>query len=211
MRELRIINPNTDPSVTRWLREEARRVVGDSFEVVAVNADSGLPAIQTPAEIEFAAQAVLSAIAAAPRPWGAVVAAFGDPGLTEARALGSTPVVGLGECGLLAAGLGGRRFSIVTLGVAMRETILAKAVELGLAGQLGDVCFLPFSIPELIADRESRREAIVAAVRACAEEGAEAVLLGGAPFAGLAAPIARETGLIVLDGLEASVARLVYG
>src|SRR5271167_492616 len=64
-RELRIVNPNTDPSVTRWLRDEARRVVGDSFEVVAVNADSGLPAIQTPAEIEFAATALLSAISAA--------------------------------------------------------------------------------------------------------------------------------------------------
>src|ERR1700723_2220777 len=108
MRELRIVNPNTDPSVTRWLREEARRVVGDSFEGVAVTPDSGLPAIHKPAEIELAARAVLSAISAAPRPWGAVVAAFGDPGLSEARALGSTTVVGLGECGLLAAGLGGR-------------------------------------------------------------------------------------------------------
>ena len=148
-RELRIVNPNTDPSVTRWLREEASRVAGDAFEVVAVNADSGLPAIQTPAEIEFAARAVLSAISAAPRPWGAVVAAFGDPGLSEARALGSTAVVGLGECGLLAAGLGGRRFSIVTLGAAMRETILAKVTSLGLSGQLAGVRFLPFSIAEL--------------------------------------------------------------
>jgi allantoin racemase len=208
-RELRIVNPNTDPSVTRWLREEASRVAGDAFEVVAVNADSGLPAIQTPAEIEFAARAVLSAISAAPHPWGAVVAAFGDPGLSEARALGSTAVAGLGECGLLAAGLGGRRFSIVTLGAAMRETILAKAASLGLSGQLAGVRFLPFSIAELIGDRQVRRGAIAAAVRACAEEErAEAVLLGGAPFAGLAASLAKETGAAVLDGVEASVARL---
>ena len=208
-RELRIVNPNTDPSVTKWLRDEARRVVGPSFEVVAVNADSGLPAIQTPAEIEFAARAVLSAISAAPRPWGAVVAAFGDPGLSEARALGSMPVVGLGECGLLAAGLGGRRFSIVTLGAAMREVVLAKAAALGLSGQLAGVRFLPFSIAELIGDRHAKRDAIAAAVRACAKEDrAEAILLGGAPFAGLAASLAEETGAAVLDGVEASVARL---
>src|SRR5271163_2353864 len=93
-RELRIVNPNTDPSVTRWLREEASRIAGDAFEVVAVNADSGLLAIQTPAEIEFVARAVLSAISAAPRPWGAVVAAFGDPGLSEARAR-LAPLAGL--------------------------------------------------------------------------------------------------------------------
>ncbi len=71
------------------------------------------------------------------------------------------------------------------------------------------VRFLPFSIPELIADRQAKRDAITAAVRACAEEDrAEAVLLGGAPFAGLAASLAEETGAAVLDGVEASVARL---
>jgi Asp/Glu/hydantoin racemase len=195
--------------VTRWLGEEARRVAGDAFDVVAMNADSGLAAIQTPRDIEVAARAVVSAISAAPRPAGAMIAAFGDPGLHEARALGSTAVVGLGECGMLTAGRGGRRFSIVTLGAALRETISAKASALGLAGQLAGVRFLPFSIPELIADRESPREAIAAAVRACATEGADAVLLGGAPFAGLAASLASETGQIVLDGVEASVVRLM--
>jgi len=209
MRELRIVNPNTDPSVTRWLRDEARRVVGDLFEVVAVNADSGLAAIQTPAELEIAARAVVSAISAPPHPSGAIIAAFGDPGLSEARALHLMPVVGLAESGLLAAGRGGRRFTIVTLGSALHEMILAKAAALGLAGQLGDVRFLPFSIPEMIADRESRLGAVTAAVRACAEAGAEAVLLGGAPFAGLAASLARKTGLTVIDGVEASVVRLV--
>jgi allantoin racemase len=207
-RELRIVNPNTDVAVTRWLGAEARRVAGDAFDVVAVNADSGVAAIQTPAELEIAARAVIAAISAAPRPAGAIVAAFGDPGLSEARALNLMPVVGLAESGLLAAGRGGRRFSIVTLGAALQETILAKAAALGLAGQLGEVRFLIFSIPEMIADREGRLEEVTTAVRGCAEAGVEAVLLGGAPFAGLAAPLSRKTGLIVLDGVEASVVRI---
>jgi allantoin racemase len=207
--ELRIVNPNTDLAVTRWLGAEARRVAGDAFEVVAVNADSGVAAIQTPAELEIAARAVVAAIAAPPRPSDAIVAAFGDPGLSEARALNLMPIVGLAESGLLAAGRDGRRFAIVTLGSALREMVLAKAATLGLAGQLGDVRFLPFSIPEMIADRESRLNAVTAAIRDCAEAGAEAVLLGGAPFAGLAVSLARKTGLVVLDGVEASVVRLM--
>jgi allantoin racemase len=208
-RELRIVNPNTNLAVTRWLGAEARRVAGDGFEIVAVNADSGVAAIQTPAELEIATLAVVAAISTAPHPSGAIVAAFGDPGLSEARALNLMPVVGLAESGLLAAGRDGRGFSIVTLGSALREMILAKAAALGLAGQLGEVRFLSFSIPEMIADREGRLDGVTAAVLACAEAGAEAVLLGGAPFAGLAAPLARKTGLIVLDGVEASVVRLV--
>jgi Asp/Glu/hydantoin racemase len=206
---LRIVNPNTNLAVTRWLGAEARRVAGDAFDVVAVNADSNVAAIQTPAELEIAARAVIAAISTPPRPSGAIVAAFGDPGLPEARALRLMPVVGLAESGLLAAGRDGRRFSIVTLGSALREMILAKAGALGLAGQLGEVRFLSFSIPEMIADREGRLDEVAAAVRACAGARAEAVLLGGAPFAGLAASVARETGLVVLDGVEASVVRLV--
>jgi len=207
--ELRIVNPNADVRVTRWLSEEARRVAGDRFDVMGVNAESRLPAIQTPRDIEVAARAVVAAIAAPPRPFGAIVAAFGDPGLQQARALGSPPVVGLGECGLMAAAKDGRRFSIVTLGAAMRETIIAKTASLGLRTRVVDVCILPFSIAQMTEDRETRRSSIAAAIRACAHEGAEAVLLGGAPFAGLAASLAIATGWVVLDGVEASVRRLV--
>ena len=152
---------------------------------------------------------MVAAISAPPHPAGAIVAAFGDPGLSEARTLHLMPVVGLAESGLLAAGRDGRRFSIVTLGSALREMIVAKAAGLGLAGQLAEVRFLTFSIPEMIADREGRLDEVGAAVRACAAAGVEAVLLGGAPFAGLAAPLVQKTGLIVLDGVEASVVRLI--
>ena len=207
--ELRVVNPNTDARVTRWLVEEARRVAGDGFEVVGVNAESGLSAIQTPAELEIAARAVVFALSTPPLPFGAIVGAFGDPGLPLARALGATRIVGLGESGLLAAGEGGRRFAIVTLGAAMRETVLAKAESLGLGARLAGICVLPFTIAQVIRDRNSLGAAIAAAVRAQAADGAEAVLLGGAPFAGLAAPLARETGSIVFDGVEASVIRLV--
>lgn len=208
--ELRIVNPNTDLTVTRWLCEEARRVVGDAFDVVGVNADSGLAAIQTPAHIAVAAEAVISAIRSPPCPAGVIIAAFGDPGLDEARALGLAQMVGLGESGLLAAASGGRRFSIVTLGAAMRDTIRSKAAALGLADRLAEVCILPFSIADMIQDRDSRRDAILTAIRACVmEQGVEALLLGGAPFAGLAALYGQETGATVLDGVEASVARLI--
>ena len=203
--KLLIVNPNTNATVTRWLAEEARRVAGDAYDVVAVNAESGLPAIQTPEDIEIASRAVQSAIMAHADARGAIIAAFGDPGLKAARALNLMPVIGLGEGGMLAAAKGGRRFAIVTLGAAMREPILARAASLGLGGQLSAVHILPFSIPEMIANRDGLRADVLAAVRTC---DAEAVLLGGAPFAGMAVSLAREAGTVVLDEVEASVAAL---
>jgi Asp/Glu/hydantoin racemase len=86
--------------------------------------------------------------------------------------------------------------------MAMREPILAKAASLDLASQLAEVLVLPFSIAEMVRDRDAALAEILRAVRGC-QDGA--VLLGGAPFAGLAAGIALETRRIVLDGVEASI------
>jgi allantoin racemase len=197
---LLIVNPNTSVSVTRWLAEEAKRVAGGRAEIAAVNAPSGLSAIQTPDDLLQAAKVIVGTIEADAAADVAIIAAFGDPGLTEARARLAIPVMGLGEAGLRAAA--SRRFSIVTLGEEMRAALVERVRSLGLEDRLAEIRILPVSIPEMIANREANLGALVDAIRACAED---AVLLGGAPLAGLGVKMAKETGLTVLDGVEASV------
>jgi allantoin racemase len=213
---LLLVNPNTSRGVTRWLGDEARRVAGDRFDIVAVNADSGVAAIETPEDLDRVASAVIAALVAHPDASAAIIGAFGDPGLAAARSRDPRPIVGLGECGLMAAGRGGRGFAIVTLGAAMVETIASRAGALGLAGQLAAIHVLPFSIAQMIEERDGRRDAIAAAVRASAQEnGVEAALLAGAPFAGMAEALARGLRIEVLDGVaacvEAAVAKLEEG
>jgi allantoin racemase len=200
---LLIVNPNTNAQVTEWLREEAARVAMDDFEVVGINAASGLAAIQTPDDSRKAAKAVGDAVVAARGAAAAIVGAFGDPGLAHTQTVSSIPVIGLGEDGMREAGKGGRRFSIVTLGAAMRASIAGRAKSLGLERQLVDILTLSCSIPDLVENRTSHRNEILAAIRACK---GEAVLLGGAPFAGLGAEMTHETGTLTLDGVAASVA-----
>jgi allantoin racemase len=200
---LLIVNPNTNAQVTEWLREEAARVAADDFEVIGVNAASGLAAIQTPDDSRKAAKAVGDAVVAARAAAAAIVGAFGDPGLAHARTLSSIPVIGLGEAGMREAGKGGRRFCIVTLGAAMRDSIAGRAKTLGLERQLVDILILSCSIPDLVENRTSHRNEILAAIRAC---NGEVALLGGAPFAGLGAEMTHETGTLTLDGVAASVA-----
>jgi allantoin racemase len=199
---LLIVNPNTSARVTRWLAEEAKRVAGGRAEIAAVNAPSGLAAIQTPEELRQAAQVVVGTIEADAAADVAIIGAFGDPGLTEARARLSIPVVGLGEAGLRAAATG-RRFSVVTLGAAMRAALAERIRSLGLEDRLAEIRILPIPIPDMIADREAHLGALADAIRACASD---AILLGGAPLAGLGAKMTKETGVTVLDGVEASIA-----
>lgn len=198
---LLIVNPNTSASVTRWLAEEAKRVAGEHVEVTAVNAPSGLSAIQTPDDLLQAARVVVDTIKNNADVDATIIGAFGDPGLMEARAGVAIPVVGLGEAGLRAAA-NGRRFSIVTLGEAMRAALVERVQALGLDDRLAEIRILPTPIPEMIADREAHYDAIADAIRACA---GDAILLGGAPLAGLGAKMTEKTGAIVLDGVEASV------
>jgi hypothetical protein len=51
-----------------WLAEEAKRFAGEHVEVKAVNAPSGLSAIQTPDELLRAVQVVVVAIEGTPTP-----------------------------------------------------------------------------------------------------------------------------------------------
>jgi allantoin racemase len=199
---LLIVNPNTSACVTRWLADEAKRVAGERTEIVAVNASSGIAAIQTSDDLLRAAQVVVTTIEKDAGADAAIIGAFGDPGLTEARARLSIPVVGLGEAGLRAAA-NGRRFSIVTLGEAMRAALAERVRSLGLEDRLAEIRILPVSIPDMIANREAHVGALVDAIRLCATG---AVLLGGAPLAGLGTRMTKETGVTVLDGVEACVA-----
>ena len=199
---LLIVNPNTSASVTRWLAEEAERVAGGRVEVAAVSAPSGLGAIETPDDLLRAAQVVVATIERDAGAVAAIIGAFGDPGLMEARARLSIPVVGLGEAGLKAAA-NGRRFSIVTLGEAMRAALAQRVRSLGLKDRLAEIRIVPVTIPDMIANRETHLDVIVDAIRACS---GDAVLLGGAPLAGLGTKMTEETGVTVLDGVEASVA-----
>jgi allantoin racemase len=130
-----------------------------------------------------------------------IIGAFGDPGLMEARAGVAIPVVGLGEAGLRAAA-NGRSFSIVTLGEAMRAALVERVHSLGLDDRLAEIRVLPTPIPDMIADREAHYDAIADAVRVCT---GDAILLGGAPLAGLGAKMTGKTGVTVLDGVGASV------
>ena len=167
-KRLLIVNPNTDARITGWLAAEARRVAGGRFEVEAINADSGLAALETPEHVRLAGEAVLRALRER-RPDAALIAAFGDPGLAEARALG-LPVAGLGEAGLRAAAESA--FAVVTLGVAMGEAIRDRIAELGLSERFVTLRILPGSVADYVSDRDARLSEVAREVEACAAAGA---------------------------------------
>ena len=201
-----LVNPNTSGLVTTILAREAGVVAGQRAEILAVSPSFGSTSIECVAEIAIAAHGVLETIAAHSDYDAAVIAAFGDPGLEAAREIASMPVFGLGESGIRAAVAHGRRFAIITIGPQLRSIIERMAGTHGASGRLVALRFLGVSVLDAARDRAALEHAVFDAVHECvSHDGAEAVLLGGAPFAGVGRALTRRGTVPIYDGLETAI------
>jgi allantoin racemase len=111
---LSVINPNSDPAVTEYLRETAARVLPDGSAVDAVGIPESPPVIETALDDVLAAPAVVTAAARAGDPDAFLIGCFGDPAVSALRELTAAPVVGLGEAALVEASLVTSRFGVIT-------------------------------------------------------------------------------------------------
>lgn len=201
------VNPNTTQAVTDRTAAVARAAASPGTEVVAVTGRSGVPYIATRAEAVIGGREALERLAEhSPGCDAAVIAAFGDPGLGGARELLPIPVIGLAEAAMLTACMLGRRFSIVTFATALGPWYRECAEYNGLAGRLASIRCLHGAFRDIGTVPEEKQAALAEACRqAVGQDEADAVILGGAPLAGLAAVIADQVPVPLVDGVAAAV------
>ncbi|MEQ8395584.1 aspartate/glutamate racemase family protein [Thalassobaculum sp.] len=206
-RRILIVNPNVTEAITATMVEEARRTAAPDTEMVPATARFGTLYIENRVESAIAGHAVLETLAEqAPGCDAAIVAAFGDPGVFAAKEMLEIPVIGISEAAFLTAYTLGRRYAIVCLtprlGVWYREC----AEEHGLAGRL--VAVRPLDVPPTDitnAKEQTGRRLVEACHEVIDRYGAEVVIMGGGPIAGLARTVAHEIPVPVLDGVSCAV------
>ncbi|EDP61680.1 hydantoin racemase [alpha proteobacterium BAL199] len=206
-RRILIINPNVTEAITATMVEEARRTAASDTVIVPATARFGTLYIENRVESAIAGHAVLEALAEhASGCDAAIVAAFGDPGVFAAKEMLDIPVIGIAEAAFLTAYTLGRRYAIVCLtqrlGVWYREC----AEEHGLAGRL--VAVRPLDVPPTDitnAKEQTGRRLVEACHEVIDRHGAEVVIMGGGPIAGLARTVAHEIPVPVLDGVSCAV------
>ena len=204
-----LVNPNMTQAMTDTMTAIARQVAGDRAEIVPLTATRGFPYIASRAEAQIAGGIALEMIAENLDGIDAVViAAFGDPGLAGARDLFDLPVVGMAEAAVMSAAMLGERFSVVTFSPFMRRWYEDCITDTGLGSR-----FVGVRTPELRdvdvgrAATDLRGDLIDLACRAVREDGADVIILGGAPLAGLAPKIADEVPAVVIDPIAAATAQ----
>jgi Asp/Glu/hydantoin racemase len=200
-----LINPNTTASVTDLVAGHVRAIAGEGVALVPATGRFGARYISSRAAAAIAGHAALDAFAEHGAGCDAVyLACFGDPGLAALREVSPVPVVGMAEAACRAAGADGRRFAIVTGGVLWGPMLTEFVAGLGLGGRLTGVRTVAPTGAEIAADPEAALGLLAAACTACVrEDGAEAVILGGAALAGLEARIQPAVPAPVLCSVEA--------
>ena len=205
-----LLNPNTTQAVTDLLLAAGQPAAAAGTELIPLTAARGVPYIATRAEAQIGGAVALEMLAEHHRGAdGAIIAAFGDPGLMGARELFDIPIVGMAEAAMLTACMLGRRFAIVTFATALGPWY-QECVELhGLTGRLAGIRMLD-GVFRSISDVQAEKEALLVdlANRAVTADGADVVILGGAPLAGLAEKVADRIPVPVVDQIVAAVKQI---
>ncbi|MET3174362.1 UNVERIFIED_ORG: allantoin racemase [Arthrobacter sp. UYCu721] len=208
--KLLVINPNISDDVTALIEAEALRSASAGTELVVRTAGHGVEYIETRFESLIAAGAVAEIIAEYTQVPGlidgVVVAAFGDPGMPALKELADVPIIGITEAALCAAALQGHRFSIIAISDRIRPWYLDCVERFGLGGRLASIRSINESLNGIGSVQQDFKATLLALSRqAVAEDGADVVILAGAPLAGLARELRGQIPVPVVDGISAGI------
>ncbi len=203
---LLIINPNTSPEITAKLVVRANALAPAGTAITGTTSTFGASYIASRAAAAIAAHAALDQLTERQDNHdAAILACFGDPGLSALREIARIPVIGMAEASIEAAAAMGR-FSIVT-GGALWAPMLREYIRLTpWSDTLASIRTVTQSGSDLAADPDGTIIALAELTRLCREEdGASAVILGGAGLTGFADAVAAAAATTVLDSLECAV------
>jgi len=207
MTRLLLINPNISDSVSELIRAEALRSVAEGTTVDVLTAPFGVAYIETRFEALIGAYAAAQLAAEHHERFDAViVAAFGDPGLAGLREVLPIPVTGLTEAALASAHLLGHRISIIAISQRIQAWYREVVEAYGFGSRLASIRALDRPLTTIGGVQDEHAQALQALARkAVDEDGAEVIVLAGAPLAGLARSLAGRLAVPVVDGVSSAV------
>ncbi|WP_027351814.1 aspartate/glutamate racemase family protein [Halotalea alkalilenta] len=205
--KLLIINPNISQSVTDLIEAEARRVAAADTLIEMATARSGVAYIETRFEALLGAHAAATLAGERVGHYDAVlIAAFGDPGLPALKEALEVPVVGMTEASLMTAAQLGQRISIIAISRRITAWYRECVDQCGLLGRLATIRHLDAALRDPGSVQADHAARLLELSRLAVEQdGADVLILAGAPLAGLARTLAGQLPVPVVDGVSSGV------
>lgn len=193
--------------MTDGIVEAAKAVAGYGVEIVGRTAHGAPPSIEGHHDEVLCAPYLLEEVrkAEAEGADAIVVACFDDPAVGACREVATVPVIGICEAGVKAASMLATSFSVITT-LPRTVPILEDLIyRYGLSHQCRSVRAADIPVLALDAPGSNARALIQTEItRAIEVDRSEAIVLGCAGMADLAADLSRENGLPVIDGVAAA-------
>lgn len=205
--KLLLINPNISQSVSDLILSEAQRSASPGTDIEVLTAPFGVAYIETRFEALVGAYATAQVAAEHHGRFDAVVvAAFGDPGLSGLREVLPLPVTGLTEAALASAHLLGNRISVIAISQRIQAWYREVIHAYGFGARLASIRALDRPLSRIDGVQDEHLHALKSlAERAVHEEGADVIILAGAPLAGLARALKGQLPVPVVDGVSSAV------
>jgi allantoin racemase len=206
-----VINPNSTEAVTRGIDEACAplRIQGGP-EIECVTLKEGPPGIETQQHVDGVVPHLLSLVLRKEAQYAAfVIACYSDPGLHSLREATKKPVLGISECGILAALTLGHKFGVIAILQKSIPRHLRYVGALGVTERLA--AELPVGIPVVELSDEKRTFARMVEVGKALREqhGADVVVMGCAGMARYRKPLQDAIGVPVVEPTQAAVAMAI--
>ncbi|QEM82829.1 aspartate/glutamate racemase family protein [Halomonas binhaiensis] len=205
--KLLVINPNISHDVTRLIEDEARRSARPGSILTMATAPFGVAYIETRAEAQIGGYAAMQIAAEQHDQHDAViVAAFGDPGLPALREMLPIPVAGMTESALVCACQQGSRFSVIAISQRIQSWYRETIASYGFSERLASIRALDDPLAHIGRVQQDQGDRLVTlAERAVQDDGADVLILAGAPLAGLARSVSHRLPVPALDGVTCAM------
>jgi allantoin racemase len=199
-----IVNPNTTASMTDTIAAAARAAAAPGTEISAVTSPMGPASIEGFYDEAFAVPGLIQALLNAPDADAGIIACFDDTGLDAARSVAPFPMVGICEAALVTAAQVAKRIAVVTTLPRSIVPLEELVRRYGFAERASvSACNVP--VLDLEKPGSGAEQKLEAEIARALEEGAEAIVLGCAGMADLAAALSKNFGVPVIDGVAAAV------
>ncbi|HBZ3706478.1 TPA: Asp/Glu/hydantoin racemase, partial [Klebsiella quasipneumoniae] len=137
-----------------------------------------------------------------------LIAAFGDPGLSALKEVLDVPVVGMTESALMTAAQLGQRFSIIAISPRITSWYRECVAQNGMLSRLASIRYLDSPLYDVgNLQNDYARQLLELSKQAVQEDGADVLIMAGAPLAGLARQLRGKIPIPVVDGVSCGVAQ----
>ena len=211
MAAILVINPNSTESMTRVIDEACeplRMAGGPAIETATLK--EGPPGIETQQHVDGLVAPLVSFVRKQePRYDAFVIACYSDPGLHSVREVTKKPVLGIAECGILAALTLGHRFGVIAILQQSIARHLRYMGALGVMERFAGELPVGLGIAELADEKRTFARMVEVGKALRQQHGADVIVMGCAGMARHRKPLQDAIGAPVVEPTQAAVAMAI--